>query len=81
MADVAAGKIAELPKRVEAEGAAKAAAACGVGEPTLRDIVSELLKPGRDPRDELPLCCCAGTCSISAISSRAWSSWGRSETS
>ena len=54
MADVAAGKIAELPKRVEAEGAAKAAAACGVGEPTLRDIVSELLKPGRDPRDELP---------------------------
>ena len=54
MADVAAGKIAELPKRVETEGAAKAAAACGVGEPTLRDIVSELLKPGRDPRDELP---------------------------
>ena len=54
MADVAAAKIAELPKRVEAEGAAKAAAACGVGEPTLRDIVSELLKPGRDPRDELP---------------------------
>ena len=27
---------------------------CGVGEPTFRDIVSELLKPGRDPRDELP---------------------------
>ena len=26
----------------------------GVGEPTLRDIVSELLRPGRDPRDELP---------------------------
>ena len=25
-----------------------------MGEPTLRDIVSELLKPGRDPRDELP---------------------------
>ena len=27
---------------------------CGVGTPTLRDIIGELLKPGRDPRDELP---------------------------
>ena len=26
----------------------------GVGEPTLRDIVQELSKPGRDPRDEMP---------------------------
>lgn len=26
----------------------------GVGEPTLRDIVEELKKPGRDPRDEMP---------------------------
>ena len=26
----------------------------GIGEPTLRDIAAELLKPGRDPRDELP---------------------------
>ncbi|MCQ2452482.1 MAG: S1 RNA-binding domain-containing protein, partial [Oscillospiraceae bacterium] len=32
----------------------KAAAVCGIGLPTLRDIVQELLKPGRDPRDELP---------------------------
>ena len=32
----------------------KAAQACGVGEHTLRDIVKELQKPGRDPRDELP---------------------------
>ena len=54
LADVAAGNIAELPARVEAMGAAKAAAECGVGEPTLEDIVSELMKPGRDPRDELP---------------------------
>ena len=54
LADVAAGGIAELPRRVQAIGAAKAAADCGVGEPTLNDIVSELLKPGRDPRDELP---------------------------
>ena len=33
---------------------AKAAAECGVGEPTLIDIAKELSKPGRDPRDELP---------------------------
>lgn len=52
--DVAAGNIAGLPERLESYGAAKAAEDCGVGEPTLRDIVSELLKPGRDPRDELP---------------------------
>ena len=54
LADVAAGNIAELPARVKVMGAAKAAAECGVGEPTLEDIVSELMKPGRDPRDELP---------------------------
>ena len=54
LADVAAGGIAELPKRLEAYGAEKAAAECGVGVPTLRDIAKELCKPGRDPRDELP---------------------------
>ena len=27
---------------------------CGVGLPTLQDIIKELMKPGRDPRDELP---------------------------
>ncbi|MBQ3335241.1 MAG: RNA-binding transcriptional accessory protein [Eubacteriaceae bacterium] len=26
----------------------------GIGEPTLRDIIAELKKPGRDPRDEAP---------------------------
>ena len=52
--DAAAGKLAELPRRVETLGWAEAAQRCGVGEPTLRDIVKELLKPGRDPRDELP---------------------------
>mgnify|MGYP002515502690 CR=1 FL=1 len=54
LSDVAAGNIADLPARVKTMGAAKAAAECGVGEPTLEDIVSELMKPGRDPRDELP---------------------------
>ncbi len=52
--DVAAGTIDELSDRVKAYGREKAAEACGVGLPTLDDIVKELLKPGRDPRDELP---------------------------
>ena len=52
--DVAAGSIGELADRVKAYGREKAAEACGVGLPTLDDIVKELLKPGRDPRDELP---------------------------
>ena len=43
-----------LPAKLEAYGTAKAAQACGVGEPTLIDIAKELSKPGRDPRDELP---------------------------
>ena len=32
----------------------KMAQKVGIGEPTLRDIVQELCKPGRDPRDEMP---------------------------
>ena len=54
MADVKAGKLSDLKQRLDNYGVAKAAEECGVGEPTLRDIASELLKPGRDPRDELP---------------------------
>ena len=51
-----AGKpeMAALPDKLRAYGAEKAAAECGVGVPTLQDIVKELIKPGRDPRDELP---------------------------
>ena len=48
------GDVADLPARLESYGVAKAAAECGVGEPTLIDIAKELSKPGRDPRDELP---------------------------
>ena len=44
----------DLPARLNAYGAEKAAEAIGVGVPTLRDIAKELSKPGRDPRDELP---------------------------
>ena len=44
----------ELSKALEDYGISEAAAHCQVGEPTLLDIVKELSKPGRDPRDELP---------------------------
>ena len=43
-----------LPDVLKRYGAEKAAAECGVGVPTLQDIAKELVKPGRDPRDELP---------------------------
>ena len=52
--DVRAGKLTALGEKVEACGAQQLADDCGVGLPTLRDIVKELQKPGRDPRDELP---------------------------
>ena len=54
MDDVKAGKLGELPRRLKDRGEEKTAEDCAVGVPTLRDIVSELMKPGRDPRDELP---------------------------
>ena len=52
--DVSDGKISELSQRLEKAGAARAEAFCGAGMLTLRDVAKELLKPGRDPRDELP---------------------------
>ena len=54
LADVRAEKLADLPQRLNAYGEARAAEAVGVGIPTLQDITSELLKPGRDVREELP---------------------------
>ena len=54
LADVKGGRLADLPSRVSAYGEEQAAAVIGVGVPTLRDILLELLKPGRDVRDELP---------------------------
>ena len=52
--DVKRGKIQDLRSRFLAAGPEKVAEACGVGIPTLTDIISELLKPGRDVRDDLP---------------------------
>ena len=52
--DVAEGNISDLLNRTKRIGFPEAAAHCGVGVPTLEDVVKELMKPGRDPRDELP---------------------------
>lgn len=54
MQDLLDGKPEQLAQRVEQMGPAQVAQRIGVGEPTLRDMVAELSKPGRDPRDELP---------------------------
>ena len=48
------GGIVGIAEKAEQADMAKLAEALGVGEMTLRDIVAELEKPGRDPRDELP---------------------------
>lgn len=50
--DVRDGALGELDKKIAADGYAAVAAQLGIGEPTLRDIVSELRKPGRDLRDD-----------------------------
>ncbi len=52
--DVRSGNITALRQKVATDGTAALAAELGIGEPTLADIVAELSKPGRDPRDELP---------------------------
>lgn len=52
--DVAQGRISGLSERVSTDGTSALAAELGIGEPTLIDIVKELERPARDPRDELP---------------------------
>ena len=48
------GGIPEIPLKAKAYGEEKLAQETGVGLPTLKDMIAELQKPGRDPRDELP---------------------------
>ena len=52
--DVKNGKVSMLPTLVANEGEEKTAKEIGIGIPTLNDIVSEIIKPGRDIRDSLP---------------------------
>lgn len=52
--DLNTEKMKNLSTKVEEMGASKLAEELGVGVPTLTDIIKELERPGRDPRDELP---------------------------
>ena len=49
------GGLTLLPSLIESKGESKVAEEIGVGIPTLNDIVTELLKPGRDIRENMPL--------------------------
>ncbi len=52
--DIKNNNLALLPSLVQNMGDEKVAKECGVGVPTLNDIVNELLKPGRDIRESMP---------------------------
>ena len=52
--DVRRGAVAQLMQKVQAMGEAQVAEKLSVGVPTLQDVVKELVKPGRDLRDDLP---------------------------
>ena len=52
--DIKNGNVSHLPNLIEEKGLSRVAKEIGIGEPTLEDIVAELLKPGRDIRDSLP---------------------------
>ena len=49
------GGLTMLPKLISEKGESRVAEEIGVGVPTLNDIVNELLKPGRDIRENMPL--------------------------
>mgnify|MGYP004492683553 CR=1 FL=1 len=51
--DIKSGNIKNLTSKIESIGENVIADKIGIGVPTLQDIVTELLRPGRDPRDEL----------------------------
>ena len=52
--DVRQGKLGDISKELQRYGKEKAAKELGIGVPTLMDVASELMKPGRDVRDSLP---------------------------
>ena len=52
--DIQNNNLKDIQDRINENGENKLSEEIGIGIPTLRDIVKELLRPGRDPRDELP---------------------------
>ena len=54
LADIGTEKLRELPAMAEKTGYKVLAQQLSAGEPTVRDIIAELQKPGRDPRESLP---------------------------
>lgn len=52
--DIRKGNVAGITSYVKSVGTSALAKQLGIGEPTLIDISKEIVKPGRDPRDELP---------------------------
>lgn len=54
LSDISNGNIGDLPQKAKTLGLENISAKTGVGVPTLQDIIKEITKPGRDPRDELP---------------------------
>lgn len=52
--DVRNGSVSAIKSYIESVGTSVLALQLGIGEPTLIDIAKEIVKPGRDPRDELP---------------------------
>ena len=52
--EIKAAKFSDIANRVKTKGTKTLADTLGIGLPTLDDIVKELSKPGRDPRDEMP---------------------------
>ncbi|WP_332830827.1 RNA-binding transcriptional accessory protein Tex [Clostridium perfringens] len=52
--DLKNGKLVDIDERVKAKGISNLVKELEVGEPTLNDIIKEIKKPGRDPREELP---------------------------
>lgn len=54
IADIGSESITAITEKANAIGIEEISQKIGIGAPTIRDILKELIKPGRDPRDELP---------------------------
>ena len=52
--DIKSNNLSDIDERVNIKGISEIEKQLNIGEMTLRDIIKELKKPGRDPRDEMP---------------------------